>query len=355
MLKTKLASVVVILSVTLPSCFVNSETLIIYNWAEYLSEETIEKFERQSGHNIRQVYYDNEGERDRVILSNKKADYDLVIFDEHSLKNFSVSGLLEDLTALPITGKKNQGIKFRNLCGKNGIPYSWGTTGIAYRSSIFKRGITSWQSLFNPPIEAEGRIVMPLDEVDTTSVLLLALGKETNSANLESLKASLDLLKSQMPYLIKYGYGLTYAELRGEENDMAMTMAYSSDIAALIELTGQTDWKYVVPDEGGEFWVDCWAIPEGKVPSQAAIDFLSFMNNPENAAENAEEALFASTNTEARKLFSTEYLKNDILNPNAETLARTYPTPTLSAEALRLRNWLVFSAKSNFDAIQQQP
>lgn len=354
MSKRQLAGTAMAFIVALLPCVALGETLVIYNWAEYLSKKTITKFEAQTGHVVREVFYDNEGERDRVILSNDKLGYDLVIFDEHSLDIFSESDLLQDISQLNISGKQNQGHHFRNECGAAGIPYGWGTTGIAYRSSIIQQDINSWHGLFTPPEEAKGGIIMPLDGVDTTSILLLTLGKDTDTADVESLEASLDLLKSQMPYLIDYGYGLTHAELLGSQSKMVMTMAYSSDIKALEELTGQTDWKYVVPEEGSTLWVDCWAIPRGKQVSQAAIDFLSFMNDPENASENAEEASFTTTNTAARQFLSDEYLTNPILNPDSKVLDRSQPTPGLSAEALRLRNWLVFSAKSNFDEFQKQ-
>lgn len=331
-----------------------ADDLFIYNWARNLGAQTAAEFEEKTGHTIREAYFDNEGDRNRNILSTNTIDYDLLILDAGTVDIFAASGMLQNISELNVGGVDNQAKKYMDMCGPYGMPYAWGTVGIAYRASIIKDDINSWVQLFNPPAEVGKRIIMPLDDFGTISVLLLALGKDMASENIDDFRQALKLLKQQMPFIKDYSLGMTHAKQAGHVSDIVMVMAFNGNADEMDETTGQADWKYVVPKEGSPMWMDCWAIPKANKSPQSAIDLLSHLNDAKAAAQNSMEVWHSPTNIAAIPHLSDDFFEDEDVSPSAAVMERTYPEPQLTAEALRLRQWLVFSAKTNFRIMEDK-
>lgn len=331
-----------------------ADDLFIYNWARNLGIQTTAEFEEKTGHTIREAYYDNEGDRNRNILSTNTVDYDLLLLDAGTIEIFAASGMLQNISELNVSGVENQAKKYIGMCGPYGMPYAWGTVGIAYRTSIIKADINSWTQLFNPPSEVGKRIIMPLDDFGTISVLLLALRKDMASENITDFRQALALLKQQMPFIKDYSLGMTYAEQKGHLSDIVMVMAFNGNADEIAEKTDQTDWKYVVPKEGSPLWIDCWAIPKANKSPQSAIDLLAHLNDAKAAAQNSMEVWHSPTNFAATPYLSDEFFEDEEVNPSAAVMERSYPEPQLSPKALMLRKWLVFSAKTNFRIMEDK-
>jgi spermidine/putrescine transport system substrate-binding protein len=331
-----------------------ADDLFIYNWARNLGIQTTAEFEEKTGHTIREAYYDNEGDRNRNILSTNTVDYDLLLLDAGTIEIFAASGMLQNISELNVSGVENQAKKYIGMCGPYGMPYAWGTVGIAYRTSIIKADINSWTQLFNPPSEVGKRIIMPLDDFGTISVLLLALRKDMASENITDFRQALALLKQQMPFIKDYSLGMTYAEQKGHLSDIVMVMAFNGNADEIAEKTDQTDWKYVVPKEGSPLWIDCWAIPKANKSPQSAIDLLAHLNDAKAAAQNSMEVWHSPTNFAATPYLSDEFFEDKEVNPSAAVMERSYPEPQLSPKALMLRKWLVFSAKTNFRIMEDK-
>jgi len=320
-----------------------ADTVRLYIWADYIDEAILEAFTERTGHEVIQTYYDNESERDEVMVTSAGEAFDLVLYDSHSLNVFDNSSFFLDLSNENIAGAGNHNPKFVKACGKYGIPYGWGTTGIAYRESVFPAAPQHWMDLFTPTTDVERPVVMLLDQVDSTAVALLALGKSILTESDEDLRASQQLFEQQAPRILHYGYPLTYAELHGKKSKMAMALLYSSDVSSLEEFTGQNDWHYVVPAEGSLLWVDCFSAPAGDKLPEAARQLLAYLNEPEVAAQNAEEVWFSTTNDKALEFVSDEYREDPVVTPSAEIVARSLNTGPLSTAAVSKRNLLLFS------------
>ena len=332
------------------SASAGADSLKIYNWSEYLSPQLIERFERESGHQLQLTFFDNEGERDQVFLSNSVDDFDLILYDAHSLRVFGNNGYFTEVSDLAVTGVAQHSVMSREACGNWGVPYGWGTIGIAYRESLFDEPVSSWRSLFKPPNEPGRAIVMPMDEVDTVAVALLALGYPMDSEDRGHLNEARDLIQGQWPYLIDYGYSLTYAELHGGDQGFSMTLAYSGDEYSLQDLTGHDDWVFVVPDERTILWVDCWVSPSNNRRKDAVVAFLEFMNQPEVAAENADYLMMPTTHIAASEMLLQNSLGVQITHDSVARASRLGP---LSTQAMRHRNELIYSLLIGFSDRKQ--
>ena len=331
----------------------SSAELVVYNWDQFLSEELIAEFETRTGHSIRMVYYEDEGVRDREFLLADPGKYDLVLFDEHSLRVFESGNHFRNISELNITGAENHTPVSREICGSHGAPYAWGTSGIAYRSSFFENPITSWNSLFSPPVDLPTGIVMPLDEVDTVTAALQGLGYASTSKNPAHMNQIYELLKAQMPKVLGYRAAYSHARHFGEQSDMVLALTYSTDFWGIVDETGQDDWRFVIPDEGSTLWFNCWVIPVSAKLPDVAIELLEFLNEPKAAAKNADQIWYATTNARALTLMSERYRQDPVLFPGEAIMERLSLVPAMNAESIKLRNSLMFTIRALWNRQQR--
>lgn len=318
----------------------------VYNWESFLSDDVIQSFQEETGHTVKQLYFDDESDRDHVITSGRGGSFDLVMIESTSLDILSEQGLFHDLSVIRAPLEESLDSQWVEACGKNGIPYAWGTTGLIYRSSVAVEPLSSWGQLFTPPVEHQGRVVMYFDQIDAPGTALLAVGSDPFTDDPEELKKAYRLLKEQSPHLLAREFGLSYALNNGQNHQMSLTLGYAGEDSALREELDQDDWVYVVPDEGSLLWVECLAIPSNRTVNQATKDFIAYMNRADIAAINAEETWFSTPNHMAKALTSEDYQQDKGLFPPPEVLQKSHLYQRLEPQALRLRHRMLQAVSS---------
>ncbi len=326
---------------SLISFVVNAETIKIYTWEDYISPEVIRLFEEQTGNTVNQIYFDSEVLRDEVVNTERAYSYDLIILDSLTLEMMSKQNQLTifDPTSLPTL--KNMDSISRRLCGNTGVPYMWGTMGIAYRKSKYPNGVTSWMSALTPSPEHKGKITIPVDEVDTTAMALLALHYDPFTSDKAQLMEAFNLLKATKQNIKEFVNALTYAGEHKEKTDLDLVVAFSGESYSLKQLTGQDDWTYIMPEEGTLIWQECFAQLKDTPLKPATIEFLNFINDPKIAAMNAEYVWYATSNKESMKYVSDEYKDNSELFPSKQVLEQSYSYKNIDLEGLKLRTRII--------------
>ncbi|WP_428775146.1 polyamine ABC transporter substrate-binding protein [Vibrio sp.] len=313
----------------------------IYTWEEYFSEDVIAEFEEQTGHQIKQIYFDSEKLRDEVVTTERVNAYDLFVMDGYSLNAYSTIGLAKNLTRIKLENGKNiDPIAIQN-CGEYGIPYSWGTMGIAYRETRFPEGISSWSEIFERAAANSANLIMPLDDIDTIAVALLGLGYDPMSNDENQLKQAYQALLNIKPNVIDFRTAPGYVLEKRKQSEIDLAVLYTGETYLISEATGQDDWRYVVPEEGTLIWYECFAAPADKPLSQATLSFLDFINRPEIAARNAEEVWLATTNKTALSLVSKEYLDDVEINPKLSNDQKSYYYQGIENPAMKKRARIV--------------
>jgi spermidine/putrescine-binding protein len=325
------------LSAGLVSHSVIADEVRVYIWEEYLADEVVHQFETETGHTVKQYYFESEKVRDEVVSSGRAESYDLFIIDGYTLQVFGQNGFVAPVSPSQMVSPDNISADAWKACSGYGVPYSWGTMGIGYRSSRVENAPTSWRDLFEFAKNHPKRVTIPLDDLDTIGVALLALGHQPFSDDQAALRQAFELLSESKEYLIDYRTAVGYAIENKQQSQLDMALIYTGETYTLSEATGQDDWVYSVPKEGSLLWHECLASVSDRPFSAAAQAFVDFLNRPEIAAKNAEEVWIATTNQAALSLVSEEYLQDSELLPDSEALARSVSYPLLGLESLRLR------------------
>ena len=218
------------------------------------------------------------------------------------------------------------------------IPYFWGTMGIAYRSDLVPNPVTRWMELYRPPVHLRGKMVMIADARELLGMAAKALGRSLNSEDGSAWEAAGQLALAQKPFVHSYGYVAIDENSGLVSGKILAAQIYNGE--ALVLQAHNKDITYVHPAEGSSYWVDYWTLfSQAPNPALAHV-FLNYLNEPENAAANAQSIYFATCNKGAQSLLPMDFLEDPIIYPPPEVMKRLEPYEILSPRSSRKLNML---------------
>jgi len=232
--------------------------------------------------------------------------------------------------------------KFRNTYydpgNKYSFPWAAGITGIGYNKKLTKRPITSVKDLWDPAFK--GRVGMFSDMRDVVNFGLYYNGiKPPEKATLDDVENAIQSLQQQRDAGIVRGYyGNDYVDQLASGN-LHLTMAWSGDVNFL--KSENPDLEFVVPQEGGNRWIDNMVIPILAEHPTDAHEWIDFVYQPEIATGITEFVWYESPVKGVRETIR-EHAKEDaslkavseseIVWPSPEVLANTYTYKRLSED-----------------------
>lgn len=313
--------------------------LIIFTWADYFDPELQHKFEKKFSAKVTFIYFSSDENRTQQLVEENTQGFDLILTSGIDLGSYVKKGWLAPLQTEEIPNLEHLSRRWRTAfpaAESYAIPFLWGTMGIVYRTDLVTTPITSWRQLFQPDEELSGRIGMMSDSRELVSMALKSLGYSANSENRQQLKEAEELLIAQKKHVKSYLYMSLEKDSSLVRGDLIATMAYSGDALMLREHSDQL--AYVLPEEGGNIWVDYFVLgAEARNPG-LAHQFLNFINQPENAAQLAAYTYSATPNQAAEALLPKEFLANPIIYPGAKGLQLSEFHAPLAPRIQRLRN-----------------
>jgi len=327
--------------------------LNIYNWSDYLAEDTIPNFEKETGIKVRYDTYDN-NEILHAKLVAGKTGYDIVVPSPTFARPQMDGGLLAKLDKSQLPNLKNLDPDIQAQIAKIDpgnqylINWLWGYTTIGINTAKVKAALGSepmpanvWELFFNPKYISKLKScgVSTLDSA--TEVLPAALhylGKDPFSKNAADYQEALALLKSVRPYV-------TLFSSSGYINDMAsgsicMALGWNGDIniarsRALEGKTGQ-DVVAMVPKTGAVLFFDMMAIPADASHPKNAQAFMNYIMRPEVQAGLTNKVKYANPNKESRKFINPEVAKNPSVFPSSSEMETMVAPKALTNDIRRL-------------------
>ena len=185
------------------------------------------------------------------------------------------------------------------------VPYTWGTTGLCYRTDLVSETPDSWYDLLTPSEELDGKVTM----MATDRWLLLpaqkALGYSANTTDEAELAEVTDLLKEAKDHLLAYDDTTFYSRLVSGE----ASLVEAWDGWCNYGIAENPDIDFVVPEEGSDLFVDTMVILNSSPNIEAAHAFIDWVLEPANHAEVAELVLYKVPNPDAMALVDPALLE----------------------------------------------
>jgi spermidine/putrescine transport system substrate-binding protein len=317
--------------------------LSILTWSEYIDPEIVEEFEAKHNVKIKFTYYETDDTRTDILLETDGLGYDLVLVNGAALSAYQKRGWLAAISKDIIPNIRHidrRWIEAFPMADGWGVPYFWGTLGIAYRSDLVDKPIHSWMDLFRPEKKLQGRIVMIKSSRDIIGAALQALGHSINSTDNQVLKQAEALLLEQKPHVSAYSYVDLHKDSVLVSGEVVAAMIYNGD--AMMVREHNENIVYVVPSEGSNLWVDYWVLMRSSAEKELAMAFINFTNQPEIAARMAAYVHYATPNLAAESLLPAEFLRNPVIYPDDGVLERSEVIQELPLHNIKKRN-TVFS------------
>lgn len=297
----------------------SGEVLNIYNVGDYIDEDLIDKFEKETGIDVvYETFETNEIMYQKVKSGGSK--YDIVVPSDYMISRMINEGLIQKIDYNNIPNYKNIDESFLNPIydptSEYSVPYFWGTFGILYNKTMVEDPVDSWDILWNE--KYSGDIIM-LDSVrDTMAIALMKLGYSMNTTNEKELDEAKELLIKQRPLVLAYANDDAKDRILGGE--AAMGIVYSGDGVTL--MAENEDLVYAVPKSGTNKWVDGMCIPTDAENKDYAEKFINFMLDPENAVQNIDYIGYATPNKAALEKLDAEVKNNEVAYPSDEYLKK---------------------------------
>ncbi len=248
--------------------------LNIYNWSDYIAEDTIANFEKETGIKVRYDLYESNEEM-MAKLQVGASDYDIVVPTGYIVTVLGAQDLISPLVKKYLTNFKNVAPLFANPDfdpeNKYSVPYQWGTSGIAYRADKVNPPPDSWGVFLDTKLK--GKMTQMDDVREVLGAWLKFRGKSYNSVD----KAELDVAKADAIASKANLKAYISAPVKGQlvSGDVWVAQLWNGDTAQA--RTEQDQIAYVLPKEGAGIWTDSLVIPKTAPHKRAAHAFIDFI------------------------------------------------------------------------------
>lgn len=295
----------------------SGQTLTVSNWAGYYPEDLPTKFQAATGVPLTIANHATNEEIVAKLTAGGDSGFDVAFVSGQYAQALNDAGLLESIDPSKIPNLANLYPEAAQLAFDKGntysVPYTWGTTGICYRSDLVKTAPTSWNDVLKPSAENKGKVTALATERWLLLPALKSLGYSINTTDDAELAKAKELAIAQKDSLLAYDDTSYYSRLVSGE----ATMAVSWDGWCNYGIAEDPNIKFVVPKEGSDLWSDTMVILKGTKNKAAAEAFINYILDPANHAWVAENILYKVPNKAAMDAVGAE-------------LAKTYPNMGLT-------------------------
>ena len=323
--------------------YAGDNTLTVYNWGDYIDPELIDKFEDETGIKvIYQTFDSNEAMMTKIEQGG--TSYDVAVPSEYAISKMKEEDLLIEIDHDKVPNLQHIDPRFLNLSfdkqNKYSIPYFWGTVGIAYNTKLLPdKKFKSWNDLWDEDLENQILLVDGAREVIGMGLNSLHYSlNDKNEAHLQEAKSKLDTLTPNIKAIVGDEIKMLLAQ-----EEAAVGLVWSGDAADIMWDNENID--YVVPEEGSNLWFDNMVIPKTSKNVDGAHQFINFMLDPENAAQNADYVGYSTPNYAALDILGEEVSGDERFYPSAELTDRLEVYDNLGKKMLAHYNELFLEFK----------
>ncbi|MFC3379999.1 polyamine ABC transporter substrate-binding protein [Rugamonas sp. CCM 8940] len=303
------------------------KVLNIYNWSDYIADDTVKNFEKETGIKVRYDLFDN-----NEILNSKlvagKSGYDVVVPTAPWARLQIDAKLLRKLDKSKLSNLANLDpsiqAKLAKIDPNNDylVDWLWGYTTVGINVAKVKAALgdlpmpdNAWDLIFNPKYAAKLKScgVSFLDSPsEVLPAALMYLGKPAYSKSAADYTEAGKLLQTVRPYI-------TLFSSSGYINDMAngavcVAMGWSGDIniarQRAIDAKNGNVIEVLLPKTAAALMFDTMAIPADAPHPNNAHLWINYILRPQVHASLSNKVFYANPNTASVKFVRKDIAEN---------------------------------------------
>ena len=316
-----------------------AKVLNVYNWSDYIAEDTLKNFEKETGIKVRYDNYDNNEVLHAKLVAGKTG-YDIVVPGAHFAKAQIEGGLLQKLGRAQLSNWNNLDPAVLEQMAKVDpgnqylVNWLWGYVTVGINTGKVKAALGAtpmpanpWALIFDPQYATRLK-ACGVNLLDSASeVLPVAMGyagKDAFSKNAKDYDAAREVLAKARPSVTRFSSS-------GYINDLAtgslcVVMGYSGDIniarQRAIEARNGQDIQALVPPSAATLFFDSMAIPKDAKHVKNAHRFINYILRPEVHAGLTNKVFYANPNAASKKFVQKSVADNATIFLSAADLKK---------------------------------
>jgi putrescine transport system substrate-binding protein len=328
------------------------KVLNIYNWSDYIADDTVKNFEKETGIKVRYDLFDN-----NEILNSKlvagKSGYDIVVPGVAWARLQMDGKLLRKLDKSKLPNLKNLDPEIQAKLAKIDpgneylVDWMWGYTTVGINVTKVKAALgdlpmpdNAWDLVFNPKYAAKLKScgVSFLDSPsEVLPAALIYAGKPAYSKSAADYAEAAKVLQSIRPYV-------TLFSSSGYINDLAngavcVALGWSGDIniarQRAIDAKKGNVIEALVPKTSAPLMFDTMAIPADAPHPNNAHLWMNYIMRPEVHASLTNKVFYANPNAASVKFVRKDIATNKTVFLSDEDKKRMTAPEALPADIRR--------------------
>lgn len=328
------------------------EVLHVYNWSDYIAEDTIALFENATGIKVTYDVYDSNEILEAKLLAGNSG-YDVVVPTADFMQRQIAAGVYAELDKSKLPNLKHMDPALMAAAAQfdpdnaHGTIHMWGTTGLGYNIDKVQERLgddaptDSWALLFDPANAEKLQdcgIALLDAPVEVLPAAMNYLGLNPQSTNKDDLEKGAELVNTIRPF-VRYFHSSQYISDLAN-GDICLTMGWSGDVFQARDRASEAEngveVGYSIPKEGALQWFDMLAIPVDAPNKDAAHKFINFMMDPQITANNTNYVWYANANLASFLMVDAEITGDSGIFPPDEVKARLWSATVYNKKTDRI-------------------
>jgi spermidine/putrescine transport system substrate-binding protein len=309
-----------------------ADVLHLYNWNNYISAQTVQRFEAECRCKVVQDYY-SDNEEMLAKMAAGASGYDILVPTGNAVDALIRQGALRPIDKAQLPNLKNLNPAYLNTAFDPGnrysVPYAYTLTLLGYNVEKMRElGIPTdtWAAIFEPKYLAKmkGRVTVLDSQRELMAAALKYLGHSANDTDEAHWRQARDLIIRAKPYWAAFNASSYIKELT--IGNIWLAHGYSSDMFQAMQDAKKAGRSFTIgysaPKEGAILSLDSMVLHKSGPRPDLAHCFINFMLAGQNSAELTNLIGSGNPNLDALPYIRPEIADNTAIFPGRERLAR---------------------------------
>jgi spermidine/putrescine transport system substrate-binding protein len=308
------------------------DVLHLYNWNNYISAQTVERFERQCGCRVVQDYY-SDNEEMLAKLAAGASGYDILVPTGNAMESLIRQQALRPLDKTQLPNLKNINPVYLDTPFDPGnrysVPYAYTITLLGYNAEKMRElnlPTDTWAVIFEPRFleKLNGRVTVLDSQRELMAAALKYLGYSANDIDESHWEQAARLIIRAKPYWAAFNASSYIKELT--VGNIWAVHGYSNDIFQAGLDAQKAGRKFhiaaSIPKEGAVLALDSMVLHKSGPRPDLALKFINFMLEGSNSAELTNLIGSGNPNQDALRFIKPEIVRDQSIFPDSRQFAR---------------------------------